>query len=292
MGVIEIFDQNSSFFGLKSNGAGWLTQAQSKLLSASDWLDKGINFLKNESDNQSDDIIKINDTVDEADLDSILVYIDDFNQAITGEYSYTADWDDNWNTPDAELTFGLDNFFQGDFLGIKHYLPAYTVYAERDTIDWDYDYNYFSEPCSDTVNVNYYGYYYFDYYEYYSDGDIYGPYESGNVVIDNFKAAADSIFSQYITYPNLSYLEVYVYWSGYLYPGLNTIYDDIYVYVETEEPDNVIYSPVITWDANNFNQWIFPDPTIGGLFPEIGSDAEFKSIFGIDASDWQKVVKL
>lgn len=48
--------------------------------------------------------------------------------------------------------------------------------------------------------------------------------------------------------------------------------------------------PAITWDADTFADWTFPDPTWGGLFPGIASSDDFKMTFGIDEfePEWQK----
>ncbi len=50
--------------------------------------------------------------------------------------------------------------------------------------------------------------------------------------------------------------------------------------------------PVITWNANSFDQWIFPNPTFNGILPEITTDLKFKQTFGIDAEDWGKEIRL
>jgi len=43
--------------------------------------------------------------------------------------------------------------------------------------------------------------------------------------------------------------------------------------------------PVIVWDAATFENWIFPDPTMGGLFPGM-TDARLKDLFGMTAEGW------
>lgn len=45
---------------------------------------------------------------------------------------------------------------------------------------------------------------------------------------------------------------------------------------------------VITWDANTFAGWMFPNPTINGLLPDINSDAKFKALLGLTDQTWQK----
>ena len=47
------------------------------------------------------------------------------------------------------------------------------------------------------------------------------------------------------------------------------------------------YNAVITWEANSFDTWVFPDPTMNGLFPGM-TDAGLKDALGLTAQDWQK----
>jgi len=48
---------------------------------------------------------------------------------------------------------------------------------------------------------------------------------------------------------------------------------------------------VITWEANSFEEWILPNPTINGLFPGM-TDRKFKETFGIDGDDWEKQITI
>lgn len=47
------------------------------------------------------------------------------------------------------------------------------------------------------------------------------------------------------------------------------------------------YTAVLTWDANSFAEWIFPDPTFNNIFPGM-TDLQFKDTFGIRDVDWTK----
>jgi len=49
---------------------------------------------------------------------------------------------------------------------------------------------------------------------------------------------------------------------------------------------------VVTWNADSFDQWVFPNPSFNGILPEITSDLVFKETFGIEASDWEKEFRL
>lgn len=70
-------------------------------------------------------------------------------------------------------------------------------------------------------------------------------------------------------------------WDGYEY------YEDSAISYIGES-----YAVIITWDADTFNGWVFPNPSINGLFPDISSDVEFKSLFGLTPDMWQKQMQL
>ena len=150
LGMLEAFEQTNSFLGLTSGGAANLVQAKSSLLSAINYLESGINFLMEEGDDQSNDIIKIGGDFDIDDLNEILDYADSARQALEGEWIVSGDWDDNSSTPDEELTIYIIGFFDGGIDNFKAMLPPYTVTVEWDTADWSYEYNYLRVlTCSD-----------------------------------------------------------------------------------------------------------------------------------------------
>ncbi|MBI5217252.1 MAG: hypothetical protein HY960_15980 [Ignavibacteriae bacterium] len=49
------------------------------------------------------------------------------------------------------------------------------------------------------------------------------------------------------------------------------------------------YYAVLTWQANSFSNWIFPDATFNGFLPGM-TDASLKQTFGVTSSDWQQSV--
>ncbi|MEE9441343.1 MAG: hypothetical protein V3V99_01590 [candidate division Zixibacteria bacterium] len=46
----------------------------------------------------------------------------------------------------------------------------------------------------------------------------------------------------------------------------------------------------ITWDANSYEEWIFPNPSINGIFPGITTDADLKEFIEVTALDWEKTI--
>jgi hypothetical protein len=67
-------------------------------------------------------------------------------------------------------------------------------------------------------------------------------------------------------------------WNGYEWVVQDSFLYDIRPYIEVE----------ITWDADDFAGWVFPDPSVSGILPDISSDAEFKALFGMSPAMWQK----
>lgn len=57
--------------------------------------------------------------------------------------------------------------------------------------------------------------------------------------------------------------------------------------IEREDP-RLVYIPVLTWDAESFEEWTWPDPTLNGLLPEMGSTEDLWSVFGIEARQWNR----
>ncbi len=48
----------------------------------------------------------------------------------------------------------------------------------------------------------------------------------------------------------------------------------------------------ITWNADTFAGWVFPDPSFNGLLPDINSDTELKNLFGLTPDMWTKEMRI
>lgn len=130
--VMQAINQNNTtFFVLASDGKAQAANVKNGLLGVITKIRNGINFLKNETDAQSDDIIKLKvsggDGVSSADLDSVLVYLQQAESAINTGYTINiknADSDGN----DYTLQVNLNNFFSNPPANPKKdWLPPYTV---------------------------------------------------------------------------------------------------------------------------------------------------------------------
>jgi hypothetical protein len=205
-GLAQVIPQNSDFLSLRLNGASKLASAKSAFLEACDYLENAINFLRSETDNQNDDIIKIDaDGVADEDLDSILAYLPRIRNTFNTSENVTADFDGDGI--DETVAFAAGAFFDNPINNLKRdLLPGYTTRVEKDSSGW----------------------WWYDW--------------------DNDE------------------------WIFYVY--------------------DYFWVPVIIWNANSFDQWVFPEPTFKGILPEITTDLKFKQTFGIDAVDWKKELRL
>ncbi|KPL03464.1 MAG: hypothetical protein AMJ73_06965 [candidate division Zixibacteria bacterium SM1_73] len=203
-GLAQVIPQNSDFLSMRSTGESKLASAKSAFLDACDDLENAVNFLRGETDNQNDDIIKIDsDGVADDDLDSILTYLPRIRNSFNTFEDVTADFDDDGE--DETVAIAVGAFFGNPINNLKQdLLPGYTTKVERDSTLW-----WHVEPWHEPQ----YGYEYF-------------------------------------------------------------------------------LVPVIIWNANSFDQWVFPNPSFNGILPEITTDLVFKQTFGIDAVDWEKEFRL
>lgn len=205
-GMHAAIEQSSSFLALRSRGADDMAAVKTTFLSAVDNLEDGIQFLQGETDNQDDDLIKVDpDMFTEEDLDSILAYLPEVRGAVTGIQEVIGDFNGDGLPETIELQIG--NFFDDPIENFKEMFPPYTGGVERDTVGhWEW------------------------------------------------------------------------WWEG------GHWYQEFVI-------DYVYFVPVIIWEADSFEEWVFPDPTFNDILPGM-TDAEFKSTFGLAAEDWSKRMKL
>jgi hypothetical protein len=142
---------NTSFFYLAPDGVARSQSVLADINGAVDKFQSAINYLKSETDNQSDDIIKIgHDGIHANDLDTALVYLAKAKQALSTTQSivlYDADIDGNNYT----IQVNVANLYNNPPVNPKTaWLPAYTVdTASNGDIAWHWtgqDYNSFNFP--------------------------------------------------------------------------------------------------------------------------------------------------
>jgi hypothetical protein len=289
LGMLNAFSQGSSFLTVRNSGQS-LADAKTSLLAAIDKLEAGINFLRNETDDQNNDIIKLDPGGnDEADLDSILAHTDDARDLLTSGLSFTGDWDGDEATPEEELMINLGEYFDTPVLDIKALFPPYTASVGRDTSDYDWYWFYEDTLVSASVNVAVEGYYYYNRSYSWNNSGYENFYTNTNLSIPDFDQAFNEKVAELKQIPGIQYIYVQLNWWGdNLTVGQHAINDQLLSWdYEYKLPQSASYYPKITWTANSFDEWILPDPTFGGVLTGM-TDAEFKRIFGITAEGWEK----
>jgi hypothetical protein len=126
--VAALQPTNATFFVLAPDGAARAQSIKSSLLSAVGKIRSGVNFLKSETDNQDNDIIKKGaGGIAQNDLDTVLVYLNKIESALTGVFTVElkdADSDGN----DYTIQVSLNNFFSNLPQNPKQaWFPAYTI---------------------------------------------------------------------------------------------------------------------------------------------------------------------
>ncbi|MFB0516356.1 MAG: hypothetical protein ACETWG_07110, partial [Candidatus Neomarinimicrobiota bacterium] len=241
--VIEFLAQGSGFLSLRPNGAGQIAKAKETLLEASYKLDDAVAFLKAETDDQSDDIITITPgELEEADLDSVTRYNEEFRDYFLNGITLTEDWDDDGT--ETDLTFDFNELFDNPVQDFKSLLPDYTVTVGRDT-SYDYDWESFDSQLSGMIDVTTAGYYTYHRQYWYSSWDGgEDSYENITKDIPEFTRVVDSLLSAFRGDALLSYWEIYIYWYEYVDVGQWPVQATIYVYIERRVPEWSYYTGI------------------------------------------------
>ncbi len=211
------------------------------------------------------------------------------------ELNTTIYWDVEWVVEtEHNVTINISNFLTSPPNNLKELLPGYSVdvgtwydWDWQNQIAWDSDYISFN------ITVDESDYYDFDYSKEIDpygniDIDSWGNIDVPQNVIDIVDARFDELISQYGS--NTYMIRVSIYWNGYLNVGVNNVYDYLYWEVyEVEEYGSGIY-PILTWNADTFDEWIgaWPDATFSGLLPGMTAEKLFIEIFEMDEDDWEK----
>ena len=288
LGIVDALNPGSGFLTVRNSGQS-LSDAKASLLSAIDKLESGISFLRNEADSQDDDIIKMDPgSQEDTDLDSILAYTDEAREFLTTGLTFSEDWDDNEDTPNEDLTIILGEYFDTPVQDLKSLLPDYTVTVGKDTSYGDYNWFYGQSQVYTSVDVGEEGYYY---YSLSYSWDQYGyeySYKDSNLTVPAFEIAFKNKVEEIRQIEGIESMYLTLYWGNTLSNGQNNIDETMYWNYQVRADEYVMFFPMLTWDAETFEEWILPDPTIGGILPGM-TDGEFKRIFGITEKDWENM---
>ena len=284
-----------NLFTLKGDGATQMQMVPGLLISAADDLDAAITALFAETDDQSNDLIKIGprDLVADELSEFQTVELDMIRQALAGEVSYVYDWDSRSGTPDVSLAVNLNRFFSNPQSDLKRLLPPYTMSLEVSPYDrnwvWKDEYpdltfaipdaGYYSAYCS----VSYHDFVIWDSF---CDAPTWAS--------EQIQAMLDAEVARITAIEEWDgQLSVSVqFWANIAAPGTQTISTSKYTSYGTIE--TYIEVGLVTFEADNFADWLaqWPDPTLGGLFPQVTSASEIAATFGWYEEDWSKTVSL
>jgi hypothetical protein len=289
-GLYAGIQPGSSWLKLASGGASRMGMAQARLLNSVDDLGEAITSLEAESDPQDDDLIKIGPQgIQQASVDSVVANLATVRSAILSGFTLTEDWDHDAGTAELPLTLRVDKLFTSPVPDWKALLPGYTgsvtsrphnrFYAQFVGSHTD-SLATFTVPSAGIYQGNYYL-------------DVYGGQEHEYVYGD------DQIVVGLRAMVHTYYLHVQAIsgWSGefsasaYFYGSLlfATNQKAVGAYASYSLATSSVAVPVITWNANDASQWIWPDPTFNGLLPGFSSSNQMLTTFGFDPAGWSKV---
>ena len=285
--IINSLSQGSGFLALRANGAAAMSDAKASLLAASSKLDEAIDFLKGETDDQSDDIIKISpDDLHASDLELIVQDNADFREYLINGWTLTEDWDGLSDTPDEPLTFKFSSLFDNPIVDHKELLPPYTVRVKRDSSHY-HDYGEGSIFITTDITVETEAFHHYFRSITWSE-DMLTEEGDSSISIPEFSRIVDSLITDLQDLDGVTYFNIYIEWSGNLFPGTNDISTDVSYFYEVKVFDRIFFAAVVTFEDENFDEWIFPNPSFNGFLPDLSTDDEFKRIFGIVESDFEK----
>ena len=172
----------------------------------------------------------------------------------------------------------------------KALFPTYTVRVERRA--YDYNYNQYFESERVAISVPSSNVYSGTYNVSYSDAVTSYEYFYGDPVLeDSLKAVINRRFIAVRARPD---------WAGYYYGNssfngtLNAGGDSMTVSLSEyySTTTTMVGVPVITWQAESFSQWNWPDPTLHGLLPGVTSTGQLLSTFGVHDYQWEREIVL
>ena len=286
--LVQALTPGSGWLALASDGAAQMSAAYSATLDAIDGVSAAATSLLAETDDQSDDVIKM--TAVQA--ESVLAEIPNVRAGFSGGWYVTADWDGNTSTPDVTLLVRPATLFNAPVQDWKNLLPSYTPSAKQEP----YSVNYWYEFAPDTAYVdvpstNYYSGGYT--LSLHSDGTWY-EYSYGSPELSAaLKRVVGRQHDRIAALPGWTgAFSGSAYFNNTLTAGLQSIPVEGNDTYETAAVS--VWVPVITWQAASYSEWVagWPDPTLHGLLPEIQTPDQLMTTFGMNAARWKQELVL
>ncbi len=288
--LLEAIEPGSDWLALLGNGASHMQGAHGDLVGSVDDVGLAIQSLLAESDDQDDDVIRVGPSdLSQASLDSIQTRLAQVRQGLTSGFTLTDDWDGNAGTPDVPLTINVRGLFDTPVQDWKALLPPYTGSVVERPFDHSTVFTYEPQQVQFTVpsTASYNGYYTLNV----SGGNV-QEYSGGSAeIVDPLRAMIQARYANVVAQPE---------WAGD-YAGSSSFFGNLTAGSQQASVDvseyysiatHFVYVPVITWDATQYSEWQFPDPTFSGLLPGFTSTDDLLSTFGYDPATWEQVVVL
>ena len=280
--LVRNLARGSGWLALTPGGRADMGLARTAFLQATEDVERSLRALRDETDVQSDDVIKVGGDLSDADVDSILANIPSVRGALSDGYTRVDDWDNDDSTAEIALEISLGSWFVNPVPDWKELLPAYDVSTERRT-GGNSRYA-FQNACEAIQVTTQAAGYYSGYYDFYGPGNGYffGREELRVPLILLIESRYAAMVPPGSCGGN-GYGSVSFY--GDLAAGVQTVSACFYLSVYVS---SCVVVPVIRWQAERFEDWTFPDPTMHGLLPGIGSTGELLSTFGVGPEDWER----
>jgi hypothetical protein len=282
--LLAAIQPGSDWLSLRSDGGTQMRTARTDILSSLNDVEATISSLLSEQDDQDDDVIRVGPSgVARASLDSVTARIRQVRQALNSGYTLVADWDQSGSTPDVPLTINPRSLFDDPVQDWKALLPAYTGSIRERPFNVNWVYN--SLPDSATLTITTTAFYVSP-----SSGEQEYPYGDAEIV----SGLRDAVRARYSVVSALpGWGGTYyggAFFDGTLAPGVHKV--EFQVSESYTLATRTVQVPVITWEATQFSEWSWPDPSMNGLFPGITSTSQLLSTFGSTADNWQREVVL
>lgn len=312
VGIVTELNQGSDFATLKANGGADLAEALTSVTGAFDKIYSALDFLDAETDDQSNDLIVLDD---EDDINEIKADIEEVEAVLEGpnilHYGYWEDEYDQWGNwvdevyIEDSITVDISQFFNNPISDFKALLPPYTIGTAH---DYDYVDHYetqhvvFEESSVSVPNLNNTPVSITLRMFTYDDGpSVTAIVYLGSLAYDLSTATQASVptaiwtlYGDFLDLMDDYSGEMYAYqyisftWSGTVTSGAALRIEGDYQ-IEYEVATSTYVEPSFTWNDTSYTEWLgnWPDPTMNGIFPGLDA-AGLADLLGASSEEWYK----
>jgi hypothetical protein len=288
--LLAAIQPGSGWLALLPDGGSQMSLARTDILGSLNDVEATIGSLLDERDNQDDDVIRVGPgALERASLDSVTARLGQVRQALDGGFTLTADWDGRAATPEVPLRVNLRPMFDTPVQDWKQLLPAYAGSAQERPFNRSWVYDYVSDSTTFTVsNARYYS---GGFSMRVSASDLVESYFGDTEIVNALRPIVQTRYSYVSSQPG---------WGGD-FDGSSSFYGELpvgatsvstIVWEYYSVASRFVYVPVITWNATQFSEWAWPDPTMNGLLPGITTTDQLLTTFGFDPTTWRRELVL